>query len=270
MFIIGIGAQFREKTEITILREISLNRKRLYEKLSQYNLSKGGWMLSASEEYITKCPHCCMEYSNWKSDDDPLAIHKYLSPLCLFVLSSNPFGLNPIPIRKVEEQYTDQVIDNAEFRPYDGLAKAKHNRYSEVINRINSFEEVPHYCPNDALDLALSGFYYGNGKIACFYCSRSLSVRNSSTALYHCFINIHKRSGCRYSQQINDNGRRLSIQQSNIVVSSNKCTWCTIEDKRLVAVPCRHFCLCTSCGQIKQLCPICNENVTTYITIYRP
>ena len=53
-----------------------------------------------------------MEYYNWKNNDNPFNIHKYLSPLCLFVLSPNPFNFNSIPIKTMEEVFSDEYIMN--------------------------------------------------------------------------------------------------------------------------------------------------------------
>ncbi len=153
-----------------------------------------------------------MKYYNWKSDDDPLLIHKYLSPFCLFVLSLNPFNSNPISIRKVEEQFTDDDIENAESRPYVGLVQTRYQSIFSVSDRQISFNRFPGDCPIDSNELAISGFYYTNhGRlIKCFYCKSCVLVSRRNSRL------IHLHSRCRYIQQLNDHDPEPSVQQGKI------------------------------------------------------
>ncbi|CAF0910342.1 unnamed protein product [Rotaria sordida] len=258
-----LGVEFTEQSSITIEREQSLINWSC-TKPSRYDMTKGGWIISDTENY-SKCPHCHMHYYNWKSNDNPLIIHKYLSPLCLFVLASNPFNSNPVPIRTMKENFTDTDIINAESQPYDGLVQSKYESVFMLSERQRSFESYPGGCPINAHELAISGLYYPNrGRfIKCFYCKRSIPAVNSSSRSHPYLKDLHCLFPCRYVRQLNDIDPEFSTRQV-----SHKCAWCMIEEKKLTALPCRHFCLCKSCGQIKRLCPICQEHITAYVIIY--
>ncbi|CAF4352188.1 unnamed protein product, partial [Rotaria sordida] len=69
-----LGVEFTEQSSITIERERSLINWSC-TKPSRYDMIKGGWIISDTEDY-SKCPHCHMHYYNWKSNDNPLIIHK--------------------------------------------------------------------------------------------------------------------------------------------------------------------------------------------------
>ncbi|CAF2377764.1 unnamed protein product [Rotaria sp. Silwood2] len=245
-----LGAEFTEQLNITIEREKSLKNWSCI-KPSQYDLTKGGWILYGTEDY-SKCPHCHIYYYNWKPNDNPLVIHKYLSPLCLFVLALNPFNSNPIPIRTTKENFTDENIIDAESQPYDGLVQTRYESVFMLSKRQKSFETFPGGCPINAHELAISGWYYPNTSIfiKCFYCKRSVPAIHSSLRPHPYLKDLHRLFPCRYVRQLNDIDSQLPIQQV-----SHKCTWCMVGEKRLVALPCRHFCLCESCGLIKRLCP---------------
>ncbi len=206
-----MGNQFKEDKQITKERERSLV-KWLSIQPSRQDIIKGGWIIY--DDY-SRCPHCRMIYYNWKLNDDPFLIHKYLSPLCLFILSSNPFHPNEIPIRKVQEQFTDEDIENVKTRPYNGLVPSKHSLMCSISNRLMSFNECPDGCPDNASELAKAGFYYTNyGKfIQCFYCKRIFSVKSLSSQFGE-YLKSHRRFGrCYYTEQLNDSDPEGSVQE---------------------------------------------------------
>jgi hypothetical protein len=179
---------------------------------------KGGWIIYDTENYTSKCPHCHMQYCNWKSDDNPLLIHQYLSPLCPFVLSSNPFNSNPIPIRKVCEQFTDEDIKNAESQPYIGLVQTKYNSFYLVSDRQTSFNGFTHNHLVNTNELAIQGFFYRNRdrSIECFYCARKMFFWNQIFRTNQYFKNLHSSARCRYIQQLNDHDLETSNQQGKM------------------------------------------------------
>ncbi|CAF4815128.1 unnamed protein product, partial [Rotaria sp. Silwood1] len=242
----NLGDQFTEQLNVTIERERSLKNWSCI-KPSPDDMTKGGWIIYAEEDY-SMCPHCHICYYDWKPNDNPLVIHKYLSPLCLFVLALNPFHSNSIPIRTIRENFTDEDIINAESQPYDGLVQSKHESFFMVSQRQLSFENFPGGCPINAQELAKSG------------CIPAVHRRKRS----HPYLtDLHSFLPCRYARQLNDIDPQLPIRQV-----SHKCIWCRVEEKKLMALPCRHFCLCESCGRIKRLCPVCQTNVIAYAIVY--
>ena len=216
-----MGAEFIEKIHTTIAREKSLNNWSCIRP-SSCDIFKGGWIISNVGDY-SKCPHCHMEYYSWQSDDNPLIIHKYLSPYCLFVLSQNPFISNPIPIRKVEEVFTNEEILNAESKPYAGLVRPKYESMFAVWERKNSFDRFPGGCPFNVDELARDGLYYTNrGRVVkCFYCKSRVYVFNSISSHNSHLMHLHSLSQCRYMEQLKDcdlqNSKRQGKDQTQMV-----------------------------------------------------
>lgn len=177
---------------------------------------RGGLIKFENDKY-SKCPHCNMQYYDWKSDDNPLLVHKHLSPLCLFVLSSNPFNSNRIPISKTQEYYTDEYIENASSQPYAGLVRRGSDSGLNVLERRASFNRFPGGCPNDADHMAFFGLYYTrDNKIRCFYCKFSIPILSGFLRYYKLFVSFHLRSKCPYIQQMNENDPEPSIEQSKV------------------------------------------------------
>jgi hypothetical protein len=184
-------------------------------KPSPRAMAEGGWIIYGMEDYTSQCPHCYMQYSQWKSDDDPLLIHRYLSPLCPFVLSLNPFNESPATVRQAKEQYTDEVIAAAESQPYDGLVRNRNETNSTISNRQMSFGTFPQNHQVNTNELATNGFSYNHRhrSMHCFYCTRTLFIPNRISGINYYSRQLHPPSRCRYVQQLNDHDPVTSIQQ---------------------------------------------------------
>jgi hypothetical protein len=152
---------------------------------------------------LLNCPHCHVEYDQWQSTDNPLQIHRSLSPRCLFLLSPNPLNLPAgIPIPTAEQQFPLSVINAASGQPSNGLAKASNSEFSAVSIRIQSFDDFPGGLPSNTDALATGGFYFdaSRRRVRCFYCNdwRSISSSGGVTP-----ISCH-RPRCSYNQQNKD------------------------------------------------------------------
>ncbi|CAF0944631.1 unnamed protein product [Adineta ricciae] len=257
----AMGQTFVEDEAITIQRETSLQALQ-DSTVSRSRLTKSG-LIPYNDHY--ECPHCHMRYRPWDVDDDPLSIHKHLSPLCLFVLSTNPFPPSSIPMITTEQLFTDEDIENADRQPYRGLVKAQHKPMSQISDRIKSFENSPAYASNVANDLAYSGIYLNKNKkfLHCFHCKLHLRLGIPNASSVESLKKNHSVIDCRYILQMNDNGLRNPKGQA-----SDTCPWCIDENKQLMALPCRHFCLCKKCGQTKRFCPTCETEVDKFVIIY--
>lgn len=188
-------------------------------KPSPRAMTEGGWITYDTENYTSQCPHCHMQYSQWKSDDNPLLIHQYLSPLCPFVLSSDPLNSNPATVTKAKEQYTDEVIATAELQPYVGLVQTRHGSNSLVSTRQTSFSAFPRNCRVNTDELATNGFSYNHRHrcMQCFYCTRMIFISGRISGFKDYSRQLHPASQCRYVQQLNDHDPVRSIGQGKIL-----------------------------------------------------
>lgn len=102
-------------------------------------LAKSGWYATGyGREAKTFC--CCVVFSEWKKSDDPLSIHKRLSPTCSFLLGKD---MGQIP-------FHDEIVHASFPSHVNGIdlglpdSQMKHSRYSpseEIIyERANNAE----------------------------------------------------------------------------------------------------------------------------------
>ena len=245
-------------------------------------MNDAGWIVSDPENNISQCPHCHVQYSKWKAGDDPRMIHRFLAPLCPFVLAENPSSSYSIPQNSTENVYTNDFIRNADTQPYDGVVRTKDHPYSIVTNRQNSFARFPRNHLIDTRQLANQGFYYVPfpSCIKCFYCSYTLPIQNVGMRSAPVIKLLHLHFGCRYGEQVNDHDPTPSIAQSrfrmrlflidiiSFIAYTKTCAWCSTEDKCAFALPCRHFSICQSCSLTKQLCLTCHKPVTAYLRVF--
>lgn len=206
-----MGQTFVEDAAITIQRENAL-QSLTDSKVSRYRLSQAGWI--PHTDYY-ECPHCHMRYQPWDVDDDPLSIHKQLSPLCLFVLSTNPFRSGSIPMVTTEQFFTDEDIENAHRRPYRGLVKAQPKPMSKISERIKSFENSPAHVSNVADELARSGIYFHERtkSLHCFHCKLYLRLNGPNASPIESFIRAHSIWKCQYMRQMEDKDLQNSAHQ---------------------------------------------------------
>ena len=269
--IVVLAAQFRESEDMAIVREESWDRHHRSLHRSPRDMYEAGWMIS-DDGTCAQCPYCHVEYDQWQSTDNPLDVHRALSPYCLFVLSQNPLNLPAIPIRTSAEQFPRTTISTAHLRPYDGLANVSKSKFCELTKRLESFDARPDLFENNKMDLATEGFHYhvSPSCILCFYCCSLKMIPSSNGEIQ---MPSH-RIQCFYNRQKQDLKSRPRHQQnsSNPVISdkSNKsyCSWCMQEENQVMALPCSHWCLCQMCARSKRVCPQCDTRVDSYVRIF--
>lgn len=170
---------------------------------------KGGWLNCDTNNGTTQCLYCHVQYSQWKTGDNPLAIHQSLAPLCPFVLSSNPLTTNEIQKIQLKEYFTDEVIQNAASQPYNGLTPAAYDDVKSMItNRLKSFDAQSDDIQLDVAKWAKNGLCYNaqNRTIECFYCGLKISGVFYDDDHLHIdvFNRLHWLSSCMYIKQLKD------------------------------------------------------------------
>lgn len=107
------------------------------------------------------CIYCNKICQNWTADDNPIEIHKELSPQCSFVRSMNP-------AKKPPKVINDTLSEK--FQPCNP-AMAEISRRQATFSQANWPESSP-----SVDDLVRAGFYATNiaNTVTCFYCNGSL------------------------------------------------------------------------------------------------
>lgn len=133
------------------------------------------------------CLHCNLICQGWKPFvDDPIDVHRKLSPECPFVktMLPQPEQLSNASISIVNLQSTNRTnesvatLNSLESLHYGSIASASpHNStYSELTKREASFTNWPSEGLPTVEDLIRAGFFYSGVRttVTCFYCNGSL------------------------------------------------------------------------------------------------
>ncbi len=100
--------------------------------------------------------------------------------------------------------------------------------------------------------------------------SRLLAV---FSAIYLIFRRRNNNNGSRQIHQPHSRPPLSSIRSSTTKQNSpddNCCVICRDEQRRVVLMPCRHMCLCTSCSLSATIrnCPLCRKPINNRLSVY--
>ena len=139
------------------------------------------------------CLECGLICEEWKPGvDDPVEVHRMISPNCRCVQSEpmsprapSPLPASPIPIINADLSQIANVPARSAFLALVNklshhdkivLLKPCHSEYAELSAREKSFDNWPDHNTTAVIDLVQAGFCY-TGKenvVTCFYCDGSL------------------------------------------------------------------------------------------------
>ncbi|CAF1418784.1 unnamed protein product, partial [Didymodactylos carnosus] len=233
------------------------------EKPSIRDMVESGWKRFNSECSV-ECIYCRQQCHDLSGYDDPFERHQRLSPDCLYVRSklmgnvrngsSSIYNIDKLPKQQVS---------------YNGVVKVcAATDYCNFPKRQASFCNYPNGQLNDVDELAANGFYYTGKEVKCFYCNATLNNGNcDNPAIEHLRLN----PSCQYAQQYCDEDPTPLLNSCASVISADAqslCIWCRQNEQTLFCYPCKHLCLCSSCGTLAGTCPICKVEIEYLVKIF--
>jgi hypothetical protein len=153
-----------------------------------------GWFLIRTDaDLSTICFHCDARYDRWNVNTNPYLIHRQLSPFCPFIRASYPSQPSAVPIRPIDEVFTQQRIAADANRPCSNVIVPSNVSYSCPCDREKSFYKFPRGYPENGDALINSGFYYTglNTIIRCYHCR--VLVNNLHLSPSHEIDTEHRR-----------------------------------------------------------------------------
>ncbi|XP_027839595.2 putative inhibitor of apoptosis isoform X1 [Aphis gossypii] len=255
-------------------------------------LCEAGFFYSGNgqTDYVT-CFFCTETLSEWEDADEPWIEHVKWSRTCAYVILNK--GKN----------FVDQVLGvdnhNTECNQLElfNLIAQRENTYilgttmkiqtlKKQINRLHS--------PKSLIgknQLRLSQMLNPNSVPDCMECKICFKEEikvifvpcGHAVACIECALTLKQCAVCRYpfSKLIRiflsmdkDNYEDLKLQpRGSKMSSSNKlnpmvCKTCHNEDMSAVFLPCRHVYNCIKCAEEMDECPICTENVFSFIQFF--
>ncbi|CAF0818435.1 unnamed protein product [Didymodactylos carnosus] len=176
------------------------------------------------------CIYCHAICQQWTHNDDPIEIHKVLSPHCPYVKSviRENTSANNIQIVNETSRLASQTVsvsgtsgptnnnnNNDVWRRDEIVLTAAWNiAYTEIPKRYATFATWPNEPLPPVDDLVKSGFYYTGTKaiVTCFYCNGSLQNwgQNDNPMIEHARWFPH----CAYARQLCGDDLYRRIQES--------------------------------------------------------
>ena len=168
------------------------------------------------------CLYCNLICQQWKENiDDPVEVHKTISPKCPYVLSilipaehSSILIVNEILTDNDDNQRTS--LNNINQTRIDQIVhlSACHIGYTTVLARQATFETWNDETTPPVGDLVKAGFFYTGVKncVQCFYCGGSLQnwSKNDNPLIEH----IRWFPHCGYAKQLSGNELYNKVQEA--------------------------------------------------------
>lgn len=194
------------------------------------------------------CMYCDLIWKDWKDEDDPVQIHKTLSPNCPYVQTVHDLSILDIPD-------TNIIRSDSTFSP-EQIRLMIHTRMSLPISidLMKTFSKsIIFDCYQQQLTIKGNDF------------------KTNSDLLIACTIKDKlTKATLKIIPSVPDTSKNLdtSVELSNVSNMSNACRICMIHERRLACFPCGHFSICMKCSDKTNICPICAGPIDRFIKIY--
>ncbi|CAF1389182.1 unnamed protein product [Adineta steineri] len=214
------------------------------------DLAQAGFFYSGSENTVT-CFYCNGSLHKWSAKDSPKIEHCRWFPNCIYArhFCGDPLYFR-IQMKKSQLTKTNDEIDqntlvrlvNArldlprvqQLRTQYDLAIIRRVLEDQLKNNHNDSESDN--------DLAMS----------CFILKKQIDTLQGNP-----------------ERIIIPSKNQMSMSTSNSSSrKSDECLICLTEERQIACMPCGHFCACVSCGYSLRSCPVCRENIQSFVRIY--
>jgi hypothetical protein len=128
----------------------------------------------------TKCFSCGIIYKDWTSGDDPMTVHRRLSPSCDIVRHNRQNISSTIDNQEMEKAPTQTSNQYQHSNGYATLEinveKPKYPNYAQLQVRISSYQGWPTCLDQTPRDMAMAGFLFDGYQdyTRCFVCGGEL------------------------------------------------------------------------------------------------
>ncbi|CAF2697414.1 unnamed protein product [Rotaria sp. Silwood2] len=214
------------------------------------DLIKAGFFYSGIGNTVT-CFYCGGSLHKWGTNDNPKIEHARWFPNCLYA----------------KHLCGDQLHAKIQIKK-KRVTIEKHNIDKETIMRlVNARLDLP-------IAQRLRTQYSYSIVRRCFEEQWKINHDDFSSdndLIMACFILQKQIDACQ------ENSNKLIIpSQNQMSISSLKtsktkleeCIICVTEERQLACMPCGHLCTCVICGYALHSCPICRQQIESFVRIY--
>ncbi|CAF2725288.1 unnamed protein product [Rotaria sp. Silwood2] len=188
--------------------------------MKEQMISAGFFQCNVGDRVI--CLYCNIICQQWEGNmDDPIEVHKTLSPICPYVRSMLT-QTEPSSISIVNEISTDTsdsqtaVLNDLNRFRFEQLVytSPSHIDYTSIPSRQATFETWSNQLSPSIDDLVKAGFFYTGVRniVRCFYCNGSLQnwSENDNPLIEH----IRWFPHCAYAKQLSGNELYNKVQKA--------------------------------------------------------
>jgi hypothetical protein len=215
---------------------------------SMDDLVRAGFFFSGIENTVT-CFYCNGSLHKWGANDNPMIEHARWFPHCLYAkhLCGNQL------YEKIQISKKRLVKENKITK--DELARLVAARIDlPVVERLRSQYPlaVIKRCIEDQLRIKNDDFVSDiDLTMACLVLQKQ----------------IDHIKGSQDNILIPSANQQSGTSSEPIKQSLGECLICLTEEKQLACMPCGHLCACVPCGYALRSCPVCRENIQSFMRI---
>ena len=233
-------------------REATFNNSNWEEISPSVNdLVRAGFFYSGIGNTVT-CFYCGGSLHQWSMNDDPKIEHSRWFPNCLY--AKHLCGDDLYAQIQIAKQHL--AIEQSNHIDKETFKRRVNARLDlPIVQRLRTKYRLPiiKRCIEDQLKTDQHDLASDKDLImACFILQKQIEV---------CQANLDKI--------IIPSQNQTSV--NSIEVSKRKleeCLICLTEEKQLTCMPCGHLCACVPCGYALQSCPLCREEIQSFVRIY--
>jgi baculoviral IAP repeat-containing protein 2/3 len=212
------------------------------------DLVRAGFFFSGVENTVT-CFYCNGSLHKWGSNDNPMIEHARWFPHCIYakhICGDQLYG--KIQISKKRHLIENKINQNELSR----LVAARLDL--PIVERLRSQYKLAiiKRCIEDQLTIKNDDFASDTDlTMACLILQKQIDIIK----------------GCKDKIIIPSTNQQLKTSSELSKKSLGECLICLTEEKQLACMPCGHLCACVPCGYSLRSCPICRQNIESFMRI---
>jgi hypothetical protein len=209
---------------------------------------RAGFFSSGIENTVT-CFYCNGSLHKWGANDNPMIEHARWFPHCIYakhLCGDQLYGKIQISKKRL---LTETKIDKDEL---SRLVAARLDL--PIVQRLRSEYQlaVIKRCIEDQLKIKNDDFVSDiDLTMACLILQKQ----------------IDHIKGCKDKIIVPSENQQLQISTEPSKQSLGECLVCLTEEKQLACMPCGHLCACVPCGYSLRSCPICRQDIQSFMRI---
>jgi hypothetical protein len=212
------------------------------------DLVRAGFFFTGTQNIVT-CFYCNGSLHKWGANDNPMIEHARWFPHCIYakhLCGNHLYG-------KIQMSKQRCLIENKIDK--DELSRLVAARLDlPVVGRLRSQYQLAiiKRCIEDQLRIKNDDFASDiDLTMACLILQKQIDIIK----------------GCQDKIIVPSTNQQTETTSESTKQSLGECLICLTEEKQLACIPCGHLCACVPCGYSLRSCPVCRQNIQSFMRI---